>query len=150
MSRLRIVVDSNLEELFLVSLTIRAICQYIGLDEAQTSELDLCAIEAATNAIKHAYHRESGHEVSVALSFDSDRLELEVCDAGASMPAEHRDRLRHDSGVLGFDPADLTGIPEGGMGLEIIRRTMDHAEYSSCGGQNCLRLTKFLRKGARA
>jgi anti-sigma regulatory factor (Ser/Thr protein kinase) len=40
----------------------------------------------------------------------------------------------------------LAGVPEGGMGIEIIRQAMDEASYSTNSGTNCLRLTKFLRR----
>ena len=150
MSRLRIAIDSDLEEVFLVSLVIHAVCRHLALDEAETSEVELCAVEAVTNVIKHAYGRELGHDVSVALSFTGQRLDLEISDEGLSMALEHREHLRNGSAVLAFDPTNLAGVPEGGMGLEIIRRTMDHVEYSTRDGNNQLRLTKFLRTGAGA
>jgi serine/threonine-protein kinase RsbW len=150
LSRLRIAIDSNLEEVFLVSLVIRAVCSHAGLDELQTAEVELCAVEAATSAIKHAYGGKPGRDVSVALAFTDQRLDLEVRDEGRSMPIEQRERLRNGSAVLAFEPSDLANVPEGGMGLEIIHRTMDLVEYSTDGGSNRLRLTKFIRKAARA
>jgi serine/threonine-protein kinase RsbW len=150
LSHLRIAIDSSLEEVFLVSLVIRAVCSHLGLDEIQTAEVELCAVEAATNAIKHAYRGKPGRDVAVALSFTDQQLDLEVRDEGFSMPPEQRERLRTGSAVLAFEPSDLANVPEGGMGLEIIRRTMDRVEYSTGGGTNQLRLTKFIGKAARA
>jgi len=150
LSRLRIAIDSNLEEVFLVSLVIRAVCSHLGLDELPTAEVELCAVEAATNAIKHAYGGKRGREVSVVLSFTDQYLDLEIRDEGLSMPLEQQERLRNGSAVLAFEPSDLASVPEGGMGLEIIRRTMDRVEYSTDGGSNQLRLTKFIGKAARA
>ena len=61
------------------------------------------------------------------------------------MPEEQVRRLIQGSDVFAFDPSDLKSVPEGGMGLELMRQTMDQATYSTEGGTNCLRLTRFLR-----
>jgi serine/threonine-protein kinase RsbW len=144
-SHFRITVDSNLADLFLVSAVIQGVCRHLGMDAENAASLDLCVIEAATNAIKHAYRGAAGHEVSVEICFSRDRVEVAVCDQGASMPGKQVERLRDGSPVFEFDPANLAAVPEGGMGLEIIRQGMDQASYSTEGGTNCLRLTKFLR-----
>jgi serine/threonine-protein kinase RsbW len=115
------------------------------MNDADTSSLELCAVEGVTNAIKHAYRSVPGNEVSLEVSFNRQRIDLDVRDQGTSMPEEHIQKLRNGSSVFAFDPADLSKIPEGGMGLEIIRQQMDEASYSACCGTNCLRLTKFLR-----
>jgi serine/threonine-protein kinase RsbW len=143
---MRITVDSDLADLFLVSLVIEGVCNHLGMDADQASSVDLCVIEAATNAIKHAYRGAPGRDVSVEIFFNPERLDVEVRDQGASMPQEQLRKLREGSHVLEFDPADLAGVPEGGMGIEIIRQAMDEASYSTNSGTNCLRLTKFLRR----
>jgi serine/threonine-protein kinase RsbW len=144
-SRFRITVDSNLADLFLVSAVIQGVCQHLGMNAGCAASVDLCVIEAATNAIKHAYQGAAGHEVSVEIWFSRERVEVAVCDQGASMPAKQLERLRAGSHVFEFDPANLAAVPEGGMGLAIIRQGMDQASYSTENGTNCLRLTKLLR-----
>ena len=146
MSRLRITVDSDLADLFLVSLVIQGVCNHLGMEAEEASSLDLCVIEAATNVIKHAYRGTAGHDVSVEIGFTRERVDVAVRDQGVSMPEEQLRKLRDGSRVLEFDPANLEAVPEGGMGIEIIRRGMDEASYSTQGGTNCLRLTKFLRR----
>jgi serine/threonine-protein kinase RsbW len=145
LSRFRITIDSDLGMLFVVSILMRGVCDHLGLNADDAASLELCAVEAATNAIKHAYRGAPGHEVSLEVFFTRDRLYVDVCDQGASMPEEQIGKLRTGSHVLEFDPEDLGAVPEGGMGLEIIRQAMDEASYSSNGGTNCIRLTKFLR-----
>jgi serine/threonine-protein kinase RsbW len=144
----RITIDSDLSHLFLVSLVIRGICQRLGMDAEEAASVDLCAIEAATNSIKHAYRGAHGHELTVEICCGEERMEVNVCDQGVSMPEEQLRKLRQGSQVLDFDPADLGAVPEGGMGVEIMRRLMDDASYTTSGGTNCLKLTRFLKPQA--
>ena len=133
-----------------MSLLVRAVCGDIGLDEERTSQVELGTVEAVTNAIKHAYEGKPGREVSLIFTLHESRLEIDIVDQGLGMPEKFQQRLRDGSDALKFDPLDLAGVPEGGMGLEIIHQTMDAAEYSAEPGGNRLRLTKLLRRGAGA
>jgi serine/threonine-protein kinase RsbW len=144
LSRFRLIIDSTLSELFVVSTLIRGVCEHLRTDAAQAYSLELCAVEAVTNAIKHAYREVPGHEVTLEVSFTPERLDLHVLDQGLSMPEEQIHRLSSGAGVFQFDPHCLESIPEGGMGLEIIRHEMDESSYATAGGSNCLTLTKFL------
>jgi serine/threonine-protein kinase RsbW len=145
MSRFRLTIDSTLNQLFVISLVVRGVCLRLGMSAADTSSVDVSTVEAVTNAIKHAYIGVQGHEVTIEFSYTHKRLDLYVLDRGKSMPEEHAAKLRHGSRVLEFDPVDLSAIPEGGMGLQIIHQLMDEAAYSAEGETNCLRLTKFVR-----
>ena len=144
MSRFRLSIDSNLADLFVVSMVVRGVCGHVGMDEAEASSVEVCAIEAATNAIKHAYRKAPGREVSIQITFNAERLDVDVLDQGESMPEEQLAKLRNGSPVLEFDPADLAAVPEGGMGLQIINEVMDEIAYNSEAGINRLRLVKLL------
>jgi serine/threonine-protein kinase RsbW len=145
MSRFRLTVDSNLKNVFLISVFVRAVCDRLGMNVDDSFSVDVCVVEAVTNAIKHAYLGAPGKEISVEVSATPERLDLYVRDQGQTMPEEHRAKLLNGSGILDFDPLNLEGVPEGGMGLQIIHQLIDQAAYSTEGGTNCLRLTKFLR-----
>ena len=145
MRAIRIIVDSDLETLFVVSAVVGGVCRRLAMGEEEAAATELCAVEAVTNAIKHAYRGAPGNDVSIEIAYTPERLDLAVRDRGASMPEEQVRRLIQGSDVFAFDPSDLKSVPEGGMGLELMRQTMDQATYSTEGGTNCLRLTRFLR-----
>jgi serine/threonine-protein kinase RsbW len=145
LSWLRFSFESRLEEIFLVSLVVNRVCAHIGLDDVLAGKIELSAMEAVTNVIRHAYHHRAGNEVSVMMRFDDERIELEIADRGDPMAPQYVERLRKGSRVLDFDPSDLQSLPEGGMGLQIIHEVMDTAAYSSDGGMNRLKLTKLRR-----
>jgi serine/threonine-protein kinase RsbW len=144
LSCIRLTIDSALSELFVISVLIRGVCDHLGTDEARTYSLELCAVEAVTNAIKHAYRGVPGNEVTLEISFTRERVDLRVLDRGLSMSKEQVLKLSASSQIFEFDPDCLDSIPVGGMGLEIIRQQMDEIGYSTDSGRNCFTLTKFL------
>ena len=147
MGRFRLTIDSNLKNAFLISVFVRAVCDHLGMNRDDACSVDVCSVEAVTNVIKHAYLGAPGKEVSVEILATPERLDLYVRDQGQTMPEEHRAKLLTGSQILDFDPLNLEGVPEGGMGLPIIHQLMDEVAYATEGGTNCLRLTKFLQLG---
>ena len=145
MSRLRLTINSDLRDVFLVGLTVNKICEHLRMDAVESYQVELCAVEAVTNAIRHAYSNESGKEISLTLLISNNRLELEVSDTGAAMPASQQRRLTEGSDVLDFDPADRASLPEGGMGLQIMHQVMDKVSYKTEGQVNSLQLMRLLR-----
>ena len=92
--------------------------------------------EAFNNAVLHAYAGTPGGMVEVSLDIVPPRLELRIADHGRS-----------------FDPRsvpepDLDQLPEGGLGLFIMRSFMNEVDYQP-GAPNVLRLVKYLDGEAR-
>jgi serine/threonine-protein kinase RsbW len=114
------------------------------MDEIQASQVELCIAEAATNAIRHAYHGQRGQTVSIAVSTDVDRLQIEVCDWGTPMPPEQIDRLIHGAEIVEVDGTDRALLEEGGRGLQIIHNLMDEVSYIRDQSLNRMRLTKYI------
>lgn len=144
MSRIRLVIDSNLGDLSLVAVATNRICTHLGLGEALANEMELCVAEAGTNVIQHAYHGEPGHSVSVAISIDGDALRIEIADHGSPMSEKAVARLLHGREEREVNQIDKASIPEGGRGLEIIRALTDRIVYAREGDLNRLELTKCL------
>jgi serine/threonine-protein kinase RsbW len=144
MAALRLTIDSNLSDVSLVAVAINQICVHIGMDEIQASQVELCIAEALTNAIRHAYHGQRGQTVSIAVSTDVDRLQIEVCDWGTPMPDEQIDRLVHGAEIGEVDGAERASLKEGGRGLQIIHKLMDEVTYIKDESRNRMQLTKYL------
>ena len=144
MSRLRLTIDSDLRDVTLIGLTVNKICEHLRMDQVEASRVELCAVEAVTNSIRHAYRNEPGHEVSVTLVVSGNRLEVEVADSGIAMLATQVARLSHGCDVLNFDATDRAALPEGGMGLQIMREVMDEVSYRTEGQTNLLKLIRVF------
>jgi len=140
--QIKLTIDSCLHNVFLIGLAMNRICSYLGFSELDAYQLELCVVEAINNVIIHAYGKEAGHEVEVIFSLHQDKLVIDVCDAGKTMAHDVLEKKNLSS--LDFDPEDLGSIPEGGMGLVIIKEIMDSTGYKTENGKNCLTMTKKL------
>jgi serine/threonine-protein kinase RsbW len=92
----------------------------LGLDSATTYDLQLAVDEACTNVVRHAYDGESG------------RIELEIQATGEGV------RVTVWDWGQPFDPenipepdvtAPLEQRPLGGLGLFLMRQTMDEVQF---------------------
>jgi anti-sigma regulatory factor (Ser/Thr protein kinase) len=77
----------------------------------------VAAGEICNNVIKHAYAGEPGRPIALALRALDDRVVIEVEDEGT--PYDPR----------GYTPPDLDAVPESGMGLFLVRRSVDEVEF---------------------
>ena len=114
------------------------------LDEQARFQVAIALAEVLTNIVEHGYAMAGGPPIELAWSTSERGLVIEVRDAGRPIPRDKLDNASRDT-TFGFDPTDLGGLPEGGMGLGIIKTAFDHVQYRSDGGTNRLRLGKRFR-----
>ena len=138
---IRLIIDSKLENVFLIGLCIRGVCASLPLNDVAAFQVEVSVVEAVNNAVKHAYQNQAGHEVEVLITLPGDRITCQVCDSGSSMDADKIPASRLD-----FDPNHLERLPEGGMGLHIIRSAMDSVDYRRSGHKNIFSMSKLFRE----
>ncbi len=137
-------IKSELQEVVLLTKAIHSVCGYLGITEEHVFRIEISIVEAVTNAIRHAYLLKPDQEISVSLTCNGSRVELEVADRGIPMKPEQVERLRGGSQLLDFDECDIAALPEGGMGLDIIHKSMDEVDYVSTEGQNRCRMVALV------
>ncbi|MGD9894291.1 MAG: ATP-binding protein [Dehalococcoidia bacterium] len=140
---IKLSVDSDLDLVALVARAVRAICVDLLAPE-DIDSLEIGLVEAINNVIKHGYRGAHGNEVAVEVSLHSDRVILEVIDKAPSMKPELITDASTDR--FAFDPEDLAKVPEDGMGLALIRLSMDEVTYIPGARENRLRLAKYFRR----
>jgi serine/threonine-protein kinase RsbW len=136
-SRIKLTIDSNLDNVPLIATTVNKLCSFIPLSDVESYQIEVCVVEAVNNAIKHAYLNERGHEVEVIFTLYTNKLIIDICDVGRVMEHENQP-------CLDFDPTDINNLPESGMGLFIIDSIMDELTYRTQQGKNILTMTKFF------
>lgn len=114
------------------------------LDDHQRFTVAVAVAEVLTNIVEHGYEGRGGPAIELAWASSAGGLVVEVRDAGRPIPRERLD-WAGPATTFGFDPTDLGGLPEGGMGLGIVKTAFDHVAYRSQGGINRLRLGKRFR-----
>ena len=145
--KIKFIIDSNLENLSLIGLVVNKLCSLVPFSELEADRIELCVLEAMTNSIKHAYGNRPGHEVEVTFCLCPEKLTLDVCDTGISMPRELFEQK--DISALKINPDNIVGIPKSGRGLAIIKEIMNEVAYKTEEGKNCLIMIKRIDKGAK-
>lgn len=134
--------DSRLENVTLAGPAVSAICRSLGMDENASNAVELCVVEAVTNVIKHSYGGLPGHEASVVIEAQPDRLTIKVSSTGAGIPRGKLEKPRLD-----FNPKDIARLPQGGMGIYLIHKIMNEVKYDEAEGINTLTMVKNLGEG---
>ena len=129
--------DSRMENLSLLGNAILGTARAAVLDDTLAFQLELCVVEAVTNAIRHAYGGLPAHQVEVTVEVAADRISYQVSDTGKCHP-----HFAQPGAV--FDWQTPAQAPEHGMGLAIIWEVMDEVQYHSENGRNRLTMTKFI------
>ena len=91
----------------------------------QSLPLDACSSllvavgEICNNVIKHAYRNMPGYPITIGLRVFDNRFVVEIEDKGATFdPSVYR-------------PPDLDTVPEGGMGLFLVHKTVDEVTFDT-------------------
>jgi len=128
-------VKACLDNLQTIRKYIDEVSARLGVSDAVLGDLRLVVDEAVTNVVVHGYGDDTDGVVDVHMQADGDAVIIKI-----------RDRAKH------FDPKDvsvpqldtaLKDRPFGGMGIFLIRKMTDEAEFSALpGGGNLIRLVK--------
>lgn len=113
------------------------------LEDDERNAIELALAEAITNVIEHGYGGDFDDKVRLRMLERPGALEIDMWDKGKPIPAGKLEDADADT-TFAYDPTDLAGLPEGGMGLALIKSAFDQVRYGSRGGVNRLRLVKRI------
>ncbi len=133
-------VPSDLAEVPAAADRIKAAWAMMGIGEDEAIALEICVVEAVTNAIEHAYGGKPGNWVDVTTWLTGATLTTQVRDLGTAMDTKRLASAK----PLDFDPDDIEALPERGMGLSIMTQVMDEVTYEAHSGSNTLTLKKAV------
>jgi serine/threonine-protein kinase RsbW len=131
MQKIEFKIDSTLEQVSLVGVSITALCKYNDVDDMVCFQLETAAVEAMNNAIIHAYKNKPGKVVNIKWCYDASTITIDISDTGETMKAPMPDTLiEQDS--------------EHGRGWFIMREWTDDLSYTSKNGINTVTLKKYF------
>jgi serine/threonine-protein kinase RsbW len=135
---LRLTMPATLQDARLATERIVTLCERF---EAEDRALYSTAVmELLVNVVKHGYMSALGAVVAIYVDLTPDSIKLVIEDTGLGMlPGQ----LTAAPSELNFDVADLSRLPESGMGLAIVKSVMDTVRYETQFGVN--RLTAIKR-----
>lgn len=125
---------NRLDEIPRLTQVVGAFAAAHHLSDDVVFALTLSLDEIVTNVVSHAYDDANEHAIDVRLRFANGAVQARVEDDGRAF------------NPLDVPPPDLdTPLeqrPVGGLGLHLVRSTMDTVEYSRVGDRNVLTLTR--------
>jgi len=100
-------------------------------------DIQLAVEEHLSNVLKYAFQDDQLHEIKVRLDPGDATFVIEVEDDGCPF-----NPLEYPEPDLSL-PMDQR--PVGGVGIHLIRKTMDRIEYRRAGGRNYFVMTKAVK-----
>jgi len=136
--QLKFTVPGEVKELAAIRDRVELQSASMKLSEEETYQIVSAVDETCTNIIRHAYRDKEG-KIEISLKVDSERFEIEVTDKGIIFdPTQH---IPHN-----IDQEKM-GRQKGGLGLFIIKKTMDDLNYRfTMWGENKLHLVKYFHR----
>ena len=127
-------VNASLDKLQEIRLFIDRVGASLGVNESALGDLRLAVDEAVTNVVVHGYEGTDGM-VKLDMQADDDAVVIRIRDRAANFDPSQVKAPQLDTA--------LKDRPFGGMGIFLIRKMTDEAEFLSLpGGGNEIRLVK--------
>lgn len=132
-----IIINNQLSEISRITQFIEEIGMSLRMPADFTMSINLAIEEAISNIIKHAYPNNEIGEIILRVNFAPEELTFIIIDEG-----KHFDLTKikvHET------PLSLEQQLNEGLGLFLIRRTMDKISYTTIATQNYLVLSKKIK-----
>ena len=130
-------IPSRVDALYKACDFVVDISRNMGFPDAEVSKIKIAVYEACINVIEHAYHSDPYKTVKVGVESFSNMLRVTVYDKGEGFNLPDQ---------FSFDATEaVNNRKRGGMGLPIIKRSMDDVQYiADPEGENRLIMTKSV------
>ncbi len=139
METLCLTIPNRLDEIGPLARGAAAFLESHNVDPDATFAVDLALEEMVSNVIKYGYRDRDSDEICIRLRVAWDQITLVVEDSGPpfnplELPEPDLDK-----------PVDQR--PIGGLGVFLVRKTVDRMEYERLGNRNILRITVARHHG---
>ena len=137
-----LVLTATLAEVARVTQQLRGLLPE-WLDAAERALVEIALAEALTNNVEHGHGGDCSDTVRLRLFERPGALEVDLWDSGRPIPVGRLDQADAAT-TFQFDPTDLAALPEGGMGLALIKSAFQEVRYRRRDGVNWLHLVRRL------
>lgn len=139
LDRVRCSVPSHPKYLPLVRSVVQEGAHLAGFDPELTQRILLAVTEAVTNVIRHVYGGEATKRIDLDVLAEDGALQLELVDYGEFVDPKQ------------IESRPLDDVRPGGIGVHLIKSTMDRVEYSeNAHGGTTLTMVKHTAAGNAA
>jgi len=138
MGKIDLVIESYYQNVDLIGACVESLSSEYFTDQ-QCFQIKLSVYEAVTNCIKHSYKGSSENKVYVSYKIETDKIIVDIADYGIAMDPQ----LLQDTSS--YFEVDQENPQEGGMGLKIIKLSMDEISYHTKNDMNHFTLVKYIK-----
>lgn len=133
-----ITVAATIENIETVTDFVNAELEAIDCPMKAQMQLDIAIDELFSNIAHYAYGQDAG-EATVRLDFDPNEGEVSLSFIDSGIPFDPLKKTDPDT-TLSAQERSI-----GGLGIFLVKKTMDRMEYQYSNGQNILTIVKKLR-----
>ena len=130
----QITLPNDVEQVPLLSEFVEGVCEEVGLEMSDIMSINLAIEEAVVNVMSYAYPKGTEGNVCIDAKANNKWLKFIITDWGKPFDPTIKDDI------------DITLPAEerliGGLGIHIVRQTMDSINYERIEGKNVLTLIK--------
>lgn len=126
--------SNDVQEIPLLNAFVDEICEFNGLDDMTTMQMNLAIEEAVVNVMNYAYPEGTKGFVDITSMSDDESLQFVISDNGKLFDPTTKEEV--DTTL----PVEERRI--GGLGIFLVRKMMDNVKYEYKDGQNILTLRK--------
>ncbi|MDA7916232.1 ATP-binding protein [Verrucomicrobia bacterium] len=126
----KITLTNQLDELERLRLLVSEFGGTHGFKAEDKTAVHLCLEEMATNIISYAWPKEESHEFEIRLSVDETTIKAEFEDDGVAFDPTHASDADTTS--------DVAQRPIGGLGIHLVKSTMNTLYYQRVEERNVL------------
>ena len=137
MSSFSLVLRNHVSEIGRLVDRVEAFGAEAGLPSDVTFRLTLALDEAVSNVVRHGFTDGAEHHISVRVHVADGMVTATVEDDGVPFDP-------HDAPVPNLD-APIEERTPGGLGVHLVKATMDDVRYRRDGGRNVLTLTTSVQ-----
>ena len=134
MNRRTITLANRIDELSRISSFLEECADQWGMSMPVTMSLNLVLEEAFTNVVQYAYIDKSEHEIDLVIEKNGNELEITLIDDGE--PYDPTEQKEPDINLSAEER------PIGGLGIFLIKKTMDDVKYFRKDEKNHLVMAK--------
>ncbi len=131
-----ITLDNKLDELTRISSFLEETAEQWEIPMVLGMSLNLVLEEAFTNVVQYAYTDKEKHDIELLMEKSGNVLIITIIDDG--QPYDPTKKTDPDINL------DVENRPIGGLGIFLIKKTMDEVTYERKNGKNHLIMTKKL------
>jgi anti-sigma regulatory factor (Ser/Thr protein kinase) len=129
---------NKIEEIQTLGAAIELFAETHKIPDQVVFHVNLSLDELLTNTISYGFPEGGEHEIVVRISLDGETLEIQIYDDGLAF-----NPLEKSEPDISLNVEDR---PIGGLGIHLVRKTMDEIEYRWEDNQNILVIKKEIKR----